>query len=180
MQTVIWVSLGFLAAYTFTEAVVMPLQAKFAPGLAPGLSLLFLPHGVRVIATWMLGWQSVPAILPGNVIVFYLLFADHPQMTWLCILTGIAVSCLIVPLVFDALSRLGMSGLFASGGRPRLRPVLIGGIIASIANAAFLTMFLDAGHVSFVGVIIGDTLGLILLLTILLCAFRFYLDKPPR
>lgn len=177
-QVVIWLGFAYLAAYAVTDALVMPLQTEFGPALAQGISILFLPHGVRVIATWLLGWRSVLAILPGNVIIYYGLFAGNPELSVPAILFGIIFTSFVVPLTFEALSRLGLTGLFAARGRPRFAPVLIGGTLASVPNAAFFTIFLGADLKTFIGVVFGDTMGLILLLMILLCVFRFYLDKP--
>jgi len=180
VQTLIWVAVAYLATYIFTDAVVMPVQELYGPSLAPGISILFLPHGVHVIATWLLRWQSVVAILPGNVIIFYVLYADHPDLSLLEILAGIAFTTVSIPATFEVLSRIGMRPLFASSGPPRFTSVLIGGTLAGVANAAFFTMFLEAGRLTFLGVIVGDTMGLILLLVLLLCVFRFILDKARR
>lgn len=180
VHTGIWVAVAYLAAYIFTDAVVMPVQELYGPGLAPGISILFLPHGVHVIATWLFRWGSILAILPGNMIIFYALYANHPGLSWVAILVGIIFTTVVIPAIFEALSRLGMPGLFASSGPPWFIPVLIGGTLGGMANAAFFVTFLDAGLLTFLGVIVGDTMGLILLLVLLLCVFRFYLDKADR
>lgn len=179
-QPVIWLAFAYIGAYAVTDAVIMPIQAHYGPTLAQGISILFLPHGVRVIATWLLGWRSVLAILPGNVVVFYVLFAGHPGLSAEAILFGIVFTSVVVPLSFEMLSRLNVQGLFASSGRPRFSSVLKGGILASVPNAAFFTVFLEADLKTFIGVVFGDTMGLVFMLLVLLCVFRFYLDKPDR
>jgi hypothetical protein len=180
LQHIVWVSLAYLAAYFLTFTVVMPLQTRYVSGIADGLSLLFLPHGVRVLATWLLGWRSVLAIMPANVFVYFVLYAGHPDVSWPEIIIGILFTATIVPLTFEVMTRLGIADLYARGGPPRVRPVMLAGIVASIPNAAFLSAILSGNAYSFIGVIIGDVMGMIVLLLALLYVFRFYLDRTDR
>ena len=52
---------GFLAAWLLVDAVVTPFQ-RDTLGIQSWASLLYLPHGVRVLAAWFMGWRAVPTL----------------------------------------------------------------------------------------------------------------------
>jgi hypothetical protein len=51
----------FVLAYALVDFVVEPIQHQFLSGSVMAGSLLFIPHGIRVLAVWLCG---VRAILP--------------------------------------------------------------------------------------------------------------------
>lgn len=66
MGSHVTVFFGFLATWLLVDVVIMPLQ-KEAFGVQSWASLLYLPHGVRVIAAWFMGWRAVPALFAASV-----------------------------------------------------------------------------------------------------------------
>lgn len=52
----------YLAAFLVVFEVVTPLQSMFFPEFPSRASLLFLPHGIRVLTAWLLGWRAIPAL----------------------------------------------------------------------------------------------------------------------
>ena len=44
----------------------MPLQKIFAPHLPIVFSVVFLPHGIRVLAVYFLGWRGLIYLLPSS------------------------------------------------------------------------------------------------------------------
>jgi hypothetical protein len=52
---------AFVLAYALVDFVVAPIQHQFVSGSVMAGSLLFIPHGIRVLAVWLCG---VRAILP--------------------------------------------------------------------------------------------------------------------
>jgi hypothetical protein len=64
------VSVGYISAYTITSGLVMPLQKIFAPQLPVVFSLLFLPHGIRVLAVYFLGWRGILYLIPCSYLMW--------------------------------------------------------------------------------------------------------------
>ena len=64
------VLLAFIASTSIVVAVIDPIQHTYFPEITPFATLLFLPHGVRVIVTWLYGVWSIPYLF------FATIFAD--------------------------------------------------------------------------------------------------------
>jgi hypothetical protein len=72
------ISGAYFLAFATTFAVVMPVQDAVLPAFGNYASLLFLPHGVRVIAAWMYGWRSLLFLAPGAVLTHSYLVSIRP------------------------------------------------------------------------------------------------------
>ena len=59
------VVLAYVFCHGVTSLLITPLQSHFLPEVTIFASFLYLPHGVRVLATWAYGWRAVPALLLG-------------------------------------------------------------------------------------------------------------------
>ena len=68
--TFVVVSVGYISAYTITSGLVMPLQKILAPQLPIVFSVLFLPHGIRVLAVYFLGWRGLLYLLPSSYLMW--------------------------------------------------------------------------------------------------------------
>lgn len=55
----------YMASYIVVAVVVSPVQEMILPDVIRFASLLFLPHGVRVLSASLLGAKSVPAMVLG-------------------------------------------------------------------------------------------------------------------
>jgi hypothetical protein len=64
------VTLCYLLACLVAFELLMPIQLRVFPGVESDSSLLFLPHGVKVLAAWLLGWRATIALFPGVFLVF--------------------------------------------------------------------------------------------------------------
>ncbi|WP_240482083.1 hypothetical protein [Ruegeria marisrubri] len=149
----------------------MPLQNAFFPEFASRASLLFLPHGVRVLAAWLMGWRAVIALLPGVFIVFaYLGGADVflPSR-----LQSIFVAVVSAPAVFHVLKVLGWD-LFPRPDRaPCWACVMVAGVLSSILLSVTTNMAFGSEPSAYFAFLIGDTFGLLFLMLGLFYAFRF-------
>ena len=76
----------------------MPIQNMAFPDYSSHASLIFLPHGVRVIAAWLLGWRSVIALLPGVFLAYY--YLAGASVFELSRLIGMAVAVVVAPFLF--------------------------------------------------------------------------------
>ena len=50
------VSIAYIVTFSLTFGFVFPLQQLLLSGISTQVSLLFLPHGVRVLTLYFYGW----------------------------------------------------------------------------------------------------------------------------
>ncbi|WP_367396955.1 MULTISPECIES: hypothetical protein [Ruegeria] len=169
-------SLAYVLASFLTFAVLMPLQNVFFPEYPSRASLLFLPHGVRVLTAWLLGWRAVFALLPGVFIVFAYLGGTDVFLP--SRLMAMAIAVLTVPTVFYLLKAIGWD-LFP---RPERKPcwicVMGVGIVTSFLVSGLTNLAFGSATVEYIAFLIGDISGLFFLMLGLYFAFRLA-DKRP-
>ena len=56
----------YVLCHGLTTLLVTPIQNLFAPDITVFASLIYLPHGVRVLATWLLGWKTCFPLFAGG------------------------------------------------------------------------------------------------------------------
>lgn len=161
------VAVLYTALFAITEYVLNPLQDLFYPNLSSTLSLTFLPHGVRVLATIVMGWRAVPALVLASLFCgnFFFGINDSTALVLLAIISGFG------PWVtLSGLRLLDVDAFFLekSGALPPFRTLLLGGILCSVTNGLLSSAILEAYYgvspVALVqlGYIVGDTTGLII------------------
>ncbi|WP_367648807.1 hypothetical protein [Ruegeria arenilitoris] len=164
-------SLAYVVASYLTFEVLMPLQNMFFPEYPSRASLLFLPHGVRVLAAWLLGWRAIFALLPGVFVVFAALGGADvflPNRLW-----AMAIAVTTVPAVFYILKWIGWD-LFPSPDRKPCWLCVMGvGVITSFLVSALTNWAFGSARVEYIAFLIGDISGLFFLMLGLYFAFRF-------
>ncbi len=169
-----YASLAYVAASFLTFDVLMPLQNMFFPEFPSHASLLFLPHGVRVLAAWLLGWRAIFALLPGVFIVFALIGGWDVFLPSRLLAMGIAVTT--VPAVFYVLKWLGWD-LFPNPNRTPCWSCVMGvGVITSILGSLLTNLAFGSAPEEYIAFLIGDISGLFFLMLGLYFAFR-YIDR---
>lgn len=164
-------SAAYLGAFLLTFEVLMPLQNAFFPEYPSRASLLFLPHGVRVLSAWLMGWRAIPALLPGIFLVF--LYVGGTDAFEASRLAAIVIAATVAPLTFYALKSLGLD-LFPSADRSPCWPCIMGvGIITSFLVSALTNLAFGSATVEYFAYLIGDVAGLFFLMLGLLYLFRF-------
>lgn len=152
----------YVWSYFATILVTTPLQQMVVPETA--MSLLFLPHGVRVLAAWLYGWRSVFYLLPGAALC-HMHFAGS-QGVDAGQLAGLMASLASGPLAFALVAML-FQGITTTVGRtPALRIVLVGAL-ASVMNLSGLTLAYGLVPSDMAVILIGDMGGLVVALVIL-------------
>jgi hypothetical protein len=68
------VSAAYLITFFLSIYVFLPFQAQYTPELAAYASVLFLPHGVRVLSAWLLGWRAISLFAPTAFFTHWLNF----------------------------------------------------------------------------------------------------------
>jgi len=66
------VSIAFIVASSLTLGFVIPVQSLLSQYAIPEIGLIFLPHGIRVIAFYYLGWKAVLHMLPASYLFWAL------------------------------------------------------------------------------------------------------------
>jgi hypothetical protein len=171
-QATIIVTIAYVILFVVTFGALMPIQAQFFDWLSMSISLLFLPHGVRVLAVYLYGWRAILYLLPGHLVTWgYLrVFLESEQGIYSALIS-ICASFLAVCLVFRSWSSHSDSQL-----RSHWLLIIIAGAVASIGNGLGHAIWhgsqLDATWITLMlGFFIGDVSGLFFLL-LLLIAFN--------
>lgn len=159
----------YLASYALVWAVVMPIQESVLPELGRFASLLFLPHGVRVLSASLIGWRSVPAMVLGELAGNYL-FAGITDPTMLVMSSIVAGT--VTWLVFEGLRALDLNAFYLDEP-PAFHALLLAGIIASAANGFLLATLMEdhmmaGAHVTtlIAAFLTGDVTGLLAMVVI--------------
>ncbi len=173
------VILAYLLAHGVTAWLVTPVQAAYMPEITVYASLVYLPHGVRVLAAWLLGWIAIVPLAIGAFLSEFL-FTSHDlaHVTDPVLLLSIAVGAVSAPLAF------GVMRLARPDKRPDGRPnvhwtwLLLAGAIASVLNSVGQSMVFSGsllpGLPLSVTVVygVGDLIGLIVTTLALMLLFR--------
>jgi len=167
----LFASLAYIAASLLTFWVLMPLQNVFFPEYPSRASLLFLPHGVRVLSAWLLGWRAIPALFPGVFIVFAILGGTDVFLP--SRLMAILIAITTAPAVLYILKWAGWD-LFPAQGRAPCWACIMGvGVITSILVSILTNWAFGSSTSEYVAFLIGDVSGLLFLMFGLYFAFRF-------
>ncbi|WP_171208803.1 MULTISPECIES: hypothetical protein [unclassified Ruegeria] len=165
-------SSAYVLASIFTFEVLMPLQNMFFPQYPSYASLLFLPHGVRVLAAWLLGWRAIFSLLPGVFLVFVMVGGWSVFLP--SRLLAIVVAVTTVPAVFYAFKWMGWD-LFPKPDRRPCWSCMMGvGVITSVLVAILTNAAFGSARVEYIAFLIGDISGLFFLMLGLYFAFRFW------
>ncbi|WP_415402120.1 hypothetical protein [Tateyamaria sp. SN3-11] len=165
-----------LLAYAFTWQVIMPVQANFLTQLPSLAMVMYLPFGIKVISAFFEGWRSMVYLAPGAAIglgLFTNLRFDAP-LTYLTFLASYGAA----PAVFCLLDwALGRDRQFHS---PKVgwRILLFGGLVTSVVSPVMIhlvryqTMPSSDFALSLTKYMVGDIVGLVAVLFLLLAVFR--------
>lgn len=134
----------YFLAYFAVWAFITPLQTAVIPEITKYASLLFLPHGIRVFATSLIGRRSIPGLLLAEFVGNYTFWGIHAGVPLLVISTA---SATITYLVFEALkmARVNAYYLHVTSEPPPLHTFLLAGVLASAANAFLVTTIMEGG-----------------------------------
>ena len=111
------IALTYIICHGITIWVIAPAQRFFLDDVSVLASLAYLPHGVRVLSIWLVGWRALPPLVVGAIFA-NLIFTSadildlmHDKM-WL----SLAMSVLSAYFAFELLRASGISA-YAGGGR---------------------------------------------------------------
>lgn len=160
-------SMIYVWAYFTTVYFVTPVQKMIVPSAV--MCLVFLPHGVRVLAAWLYRGRSMAYLLPGALLCnlhFAGARALDPE-----IVAGTLASLASAPLAF-ALVRRVVPQMSVAVGATRLCAVVAVGAMASVLNLCGLTVVFGLPASETAIIFAGDLSGLLLSLWLVRSGMR--------
>ena len=167
---ILLISSSYVLAFATTFAVVMPVQDAVLPAFGNYASLLFLPHGVRVIGAWMYGWRSLLFLAPGAVLTHSYLYGSVGFSVDYMVAVFSGVVCAAFGFWFFAL--LGMDFRLDKADRVNWRDIMLAGGAASILNSLGTKIFFDNDITTASARFVGDVTGMIVSIFLLMLIFR--------
>ena len=166
-----WLVLVFLLhffALMFQTQVLWPVEAILLGPLSVYASILFIPHAVRVLASWLLGPKALFALIPVELIFTFLI--SNPLEIKLSIITVFspifAASTAVIAFEFMKIMKINVYPAFNT--KPNWRRVVFAGILASLINSISGTLIktasvpADETMAIIIRYLIGDISGLLL------------------
>lgn len=174
------VVVAYILAHGITALAVTPLQMRVLPDITPFASLIYLPHGVRVLTTWLLGRVAFVPLCLGAFLAEVIF--TPPEVSLAAsptIMVSIAVGASSALLAFEVMKMFGHD-LYAGGSlRIHWKWLLIVGILASIFNSigqAIVfsgTILPEHSLPVLLTYSVGDTVGLVATTLVLMLVFRW-------
>lgn len=172
--------LAYVLCHGLTALVVTPVQSIVLPEETVFASLVYLPQGVRVLATWAFGWRAIPPLIVGSGIAAWL-FTPAAELNFIepALLESILIGATSAFLAFE-LSRLaGFNVYFGRTRQLNWKAMIIVGAISSVINSAGQTLVFSGliGIEQLIEVLlmyaVGDLVGLIVCMFGLMFVFRW-------
>ncbi len=173
--------LTYLLCDGLTAILVWPAQAAFVPELTIFAQAVFLPHGVRVLAAWFLGWKSLIPLIVAPLVssLVFAPVAGHALVAPI-LMSLVAAGALAAILAFEAMRLAGVNLYFGNAAGLNWRLLLLVGGIAALFDAVSRIWVYGGllpaqltGEVLAV-VLIGDMLGLLVMMFVLMLIFRWF------
>ena len=162
-------SIAFIVASSLTLGFVIPVQGLLSQYAIPEIGLIFLPHGIRVIAFHYLGWKAVLHMLPASYLFWALSNTSGSELDVLSPIVSM-VACYIGFLGATVVVQKEDIGNKIS----TWKYFVLAGATSSFVNGLALSwlQFADTPLSALVRYVVGDTLGLAVCLVVLMYAFR--------
>lgn len=133
-------------------------------------SLLFLPHGVRVLTAWLYGYKSVLLLAPASFFTHALRLDGEDLAFGFYLGPFFGVVCAAV--TFDVCARLGFDVRLRHDYRANWRTVFVIGALSSVINSVGTNIAFGNDLKTMIAYWVGDVGGLFASLVILMFLFR--------
>jgi hypothetical protein len=175
----------YLGLLTVQYLIIMPIETMMVEHNAALVSLLYLPHAVRVLGAWMVGPKSILVLIPASICgYFFIMRPDTGAFTPADFIIPM-IGALCAPVAFELMRFVRIDVYPKSTGVISWRTLVFAGLLSSIVNSFFSTLFLEGQFPIedtfdvLTRFVIGDVMGLVvslLLLVSLLKAFRRFVS----
>ena len=153
---------SYVVLFIFQQHLIFPLQSKFLNLEVLTGTLIFLPHGIRVLAVMIGGWHIFPGLFVAHLItaVYHLESVNEWESVIRALLTMIAI---YTPYLIWGSQKIS------------LQSIIIFSLISSILNSGLQTFYLQYSLLNLnpyvlLTYLIGDILGAFILFYI----FRYF------
>jgi len=92
--------LAYLSLIAVQHLVIMPIETMMVERNVALVSLLYLPHAVRVLGAWMVGPKSILGLIPASICVYFVTRPDTGSLTQADFIIPM-VGALCVPVAFE-------------------------------------------------------------------------------
>jgi hypothetical protein len=178
LTTFVIVSFAYIISYALTTGFVSPLQSTFLAGVSDKIGLLFLPHGVRIIAIYYYGWRAILLLIPASYLMLFLtVYGGEIGLSLYAPIVSL-VACWIgvtlAKVIFEERSK--MLDISA------WKFLIVAGAAGSLLNGISLSFLQHDSQIglSILGYMIGDVAGLFASLLILIYVFRLLRNYPEQ
>lgn len=175
------IALAFVAAYGIVAMIVTPIQSIFLPEITAYASLVFLPHGVRILSTMYFGWKAVLPLTVGAWASGLIFTPDRVSyLPDVLALASLLVGAACAFISFEVFKVFGKNYYFTSRSQAtHWKQLIFVGLLASGLNSLGQVVvhsdYIDPS--AFIRVTatyaVGDTIGLIVMVLLLMLFFRW-------
>jgi len=171
----------YLGLVTVQYLVIMPIEAMMIKHNVALVSLLYLPHAVRVLGAWMVGPKSTLALIPASICGYFITMRPETGAFATADFIIPMIGALCAPVAFELMRFVRIDVYPKSTGVISWRTLVFAGFLSSIINSFFSTLFLEGRFPIedtfdvLTRFVIGDVMGLVIVLflsVVLLKAFR--------
>ena len=167
---VLLISCAYIFSFFLTFAIVAPVQDAILPAFGNYASLLFLPHGVRVVSAWLYGWRSLIFLVPGSILSHSYLYGSAGFSVDYLMAAFFGVFC--AAFSFWVFALFGMDLRLHKTRQVHWRDVMLAGVVASVLNSVGTTFFFGNDLATASARFFGDVTGMFASIFLLMLAFR--------
>ena len=171
--------LTYLGLIAVQYLVIMPIETAMVKRNVAFVSLLYLPHAVRVLGAWMVGPKSVLALIPASICVYFATRPDTGPLTPADFFIPM-IGALCAPVALELMRFVQIDVYPKSTGVISWRTLVFAGLFSSIIDSFFSTLFLEGRFPIedtfdvLTRFIIGDVMGLVIVLLLLIGLLKLF------
>lgn len=169
----------YALSFIVVSWIIDPIQSFFLKDVFLG-SLIFLPHGVRVVATWLFMRRAVLPLVFGDFILCFAVWQiDAPIINVMIASTIGGISAFVVIKLFESAGIQLSSKNYRERSLFNWKMILLISTISSFINSigavyAFrATLELNDELAQLTAFLIGDTIGALAMLIVSMLFFRY-------
>lgn len=175
------VSAIVLGAYGLTDLIEVFLHPQMLFDIFGSFHLVYLPHGALILLAWFYGWVAIPLVLPATFLVVAATFGTDGLTAERLLL--VTLKAVVVPMTFELFR---ITGIDARGAGMALnwRVLFLIGLVAATFNNLLRYWMGCCGALTaqelllgFTGAIIGDMVGLAVVMVAAVLFFRALRSK---
>lgn len=171
------ISVAYIISFSLMLGFITPLQGILLPELTQYVSLLFLPHGVRVLAIHYFGWKAVIYLLPSSTLMWFVVNFDNASDASLVAIIVSLLACYVGVGIVRWTTKVHEHDYQSWSWKL----LLLAGAVCSILNSLSLSfLYFTVPDLSIIlGYVIGDTAGMAATMVALIYVFKVA-DKLSR